>query len=195
MNGKLIQYGVIALAVGGFFAWTAYQDSQPQTADLGQVLNRAVYAFENYDVPEAGAEVTDEQMEDFTMFMTVAMNATPQFYDDQIGLELRDDASFNGYADKNFNLVRDEGEKDIFTLEVDTENSRLIATDATGEGVHRGFNGSGLLAGLLIGNLLARQTRSGVNRGALASRQTKPHTSYQASARSRSRAGGSRAGK
>lgn len=198
MNGTIIKYGVIALAVGGFLAWGAYQDSKPQTADLGQVLDRAEYALENYQpAGDVGAEVTDAQMQDFTIFMTDVMNVQPSFYDTNLGMELKEDAVFMGYTDGNFNRTRDADEKDVFKLEIDTEGSRLIATDMTGDSVHKGFSGTGLIAGLILGNILARQTRAGVNRNSFASRQTKPRNSYTASstARSKSRAGGSRAGK
>lgn len=195
MNGTLIKYGLIAVAVGGFFAWTAYQDAQPQTADLGQVLDRADFALTTYDTEEVGDEVTEAQMQDFTLYMTYVMNGQPSFYDQPVGMRLEDDATFMGYADANANLQQDEDEKDIFKLEVDTENSRLIATDMTGETVGHRFSGGGLLAGLIIGNLLARQTRAGVNRSTLANKQAKPRSSYTSSARSRSRAGGSRVGK
>lgn len=197
MNGTLIKYGLIAVAAGGYFAWTAYDGSRPQSADLGRVLDDAVYSVEYFDTKSGGEGETasDEQMEEFTTFLAGQLNNAPRFYDDPIGLELQEDAVFNGFADKNANTVRDTGEKDIFTLEFDTENNRIIATDAGGQSVDKGFSMTGIFAGLLIGNLLSRQINRGVNRSSLASKQATSRNSYTASARSRSRAGGSRAGK
>jgi len=200
MNFKLIQYGVIGIAVLGYFGYSAFKDSRPQTADLGQVLDRADYALTNYQVADAESEITDEQMEGFTSFMGDVMNAQPVFYDGALGMELKEDAVFLGFADANANRVRDSGEKDVFKLEVDTENSRLIATDMAGASVHHRYSGSGIITGLLIGNLLSRQSRAGVSRSSFSNRTSTARSNYKpssrtTSARSRSRSGGSRAGK
>lgn len=203
MNFKLIQYGVIGVAVLGYFAYSATKGSGPQTANLGQVLDRAAYALTNYQVEgvsETDTEMSDEQMSEFTGFMSMVMNAQPTFYDNPIGVSLKEDAVFLGYDDKNGNKVQDSGEKDVFTVEVDTENSRLIATDVSGTSVHHRYSGSGLITGLIIGNLLSRQSRAGISRNSFSSRSTTSRSNYRASsrtssARSSARSGGSRAGK
>lgn len=200
MNGTLIKYGLIGAAVLAYFGYTWYQDSQPQTADLGQVLDRAEFALQEFSTntsTNGATEASEEVMVEFTSFMTAVMNAQPAFYDSPVGVELKQDATFLGFDDLNGNTARDDGEEDIFKLEIDTENSRLIATDMTGDSVHTGYRGTGLLTGLLIGSLLARQGRSGISRGSFNNRQTTARSSYAAksSARSRSRSGGSKAGK
>ncbi|MEZ5511945.1 MAG: hypothetical protein R3F47_18980 [Gammaproteobacteria bacterium] len=42
-------------------------------------------------------------------------------------------------------------------MEIDTERSRLIATDTSGTATDMRFSGMGFLAGAIIGNLLGRQ--------------------------------------
>lgn len=199
MDTKLIKFGTLGVAL---FALSACGGSKTQTADLGQVLDRADYAMSNYDVSTEGTEASDAEMEAFTLYMAGVMNSSPKFYDQQLGLELKSDASFVGFVDANGNTTRDSGEDDVFTLEVDSENERLIATDATGDAVHRRFSGSGILTGLLIGNLLSRQSRAGIGRGSFSGRNSTARSSYRpstssrtSSARSRSRSGGSRGGK
>lgn len=195
MNGTILKYGAIGLAIAAYFGYTAYQDSKPQSADLGAVLDRADYALSNYNAEMEGETATDAEMAEFTLFMADVMNSPTPFYDKALGMELREDATFVGFADENANGARDSGEKDVFTVEVDTANQRLIATDTSGDAVHHRYSGGGFIAGLLIGNLLSRQNRAGISRNSFSNRNTTSRSSYTSSARSRSRSGGSRAGK
>lgn len=199
MDIKFIKVGALGVTL---FALAACGGSKTQTADLGQVLDRADYAMTNYDVSIEGTEASDAEMEAFTLYMAGVMNSSPKFYDKPLGLELKSDASFTGFVDANGNTTRDAGEDDVFTLEVDSENERLIATDTTGDSVHRRYSGSGIITGLLIGHLLSRQSRVGIARGSFNSRNSTARSNYRpsassrtSSARSRSRSGGSRGGK
>ena len=201
MTTQFLKAGAAGFAILGLAAC----GGTPQTADLGQVLDRTEFTlteYENYLSSAAAegtspTEATDEQMAEFAGFLTDVMNSQPTFYDQPIGMEIKEDAVFQGFVDKNMNRVQDSGEKNIFTVEIDSENMRLIATDETGEASHKGFSGSGLLAGLVIGRLLSRQSAAGIRPGSFNNRTTTARSAYQAkpSARSRVRSGGSRAGK
>ena len=60
----------------------------PQTADLGQVLDRTVFAIEQYDQylkQENISEVGDQEMTVLTEFMGEVMNTDPRFYDSLAG--------------------------------------------------------------------------------------------------------------
>jgi len=197
MFGKI--KGVLLVAVVGWLGYSFFMDSGEQSADLGTVLDRSVLALEKYDehltknnVKEAG----QEHMDQLTGFMGQVMNTQP-FYDKPIGVDLGEDAKFTGWADENGNGVREEGEGDVFTVEIDSEKSRLIATDTSGNSSDMGFSGTGFLAGALIGSLLARQSRAGIKPGAFNNRKTTPRSSYKppSSARSRARSGGLGKGK
>ncbi len=194
MNGAVIKYGLIGLAVVGYLGYTSLQGSKPKPADLGNVLDRTDYALANYQVSNEEEKVDEAEMELFTGYLTDVMNAQPVFYDKPIGMTLGSDAVFTGFDDVNANRVRDAGENSIFTVEVDVENERLIATDVSGNSVHHRYSGSGFVTGLLIGRLLSRQSASGIRRGSFNNRRTTSRTSYSG-ARSRSRSGGSRSGK
>ncbi len=194
MNGAVIKYGLIGLAVVAYLGYTSLQGSKPASADLGNVLDRTDYALTNYEVSNADGEVDEAEMEMFTSYLTDVMNAQPVFYADPIGMNLGEDAMFTGYKDANVNGVQDSGEDNIFTVEVDVENERLIATDVSGNSVHHRYSGTGLVTGLLIGRLLSRQSAAGIRRGSFNNRSTTSRSSYS-NARSRSRSGGSRSGK
>ena len=200
---------LLFVGVGLFALYAIFGDSltgsSAQTADLGKVLDRTEYAinaYEGFAQEKQMEKVGEEEMKQFTAFLTGVMNADPRFYDDPIGLELMQDASFKGFADKNGDGIQDSGEAKIFTIEIDGENRRLIATDtASGSGSHLGM-GTGFLAGMLIGNLMNRQSAAGVQRGAFNNRNTTARSAYSApassrtaSARSSSRSGGFSSGK
>ena len=192
---------IVVVAVVAFLGYSFLGGSSgPQSADLGQVLDRTVFAMERYDgyLKENNVnEVGDKELEVLTAFMGEVMNSDPKFYDQPIGIALQKDASFLGFADANANKVQDSGEDKIFTVEIDSENKRLIATDTTGAGAHYGFSGAGFLAGALIGSMLSRQSAAGVKPGAFNNRTTTARSSYKApsSARSRARSGGLGRGK
>jgi len=168
--------------------------------DLNTVLDRTVLALEyaeaKLDKPQTDAG-GQEQVEVFTDIMHQVMNSDPQFYTKPIGMKLREDAAFVGFKDTNNNNVVDAGEEDLFTIELDSERNRIIATNLTsGEGTYR-VSGTGLFAGYMIGRLMSRQRRAGVKPASFANRNvkaSKPRSS-RPSARSSTRSGSSRAGK
>ena len=177
--------------------------STPTGPDLGSVLDRTVMALEyaeaQFEKPEGEAE-GEVQLENFSALMHQAMNLDPAFYNKPVGVSLREDASFVGFADTNGNNVSDAGEKDIFTVELDAERNRIIATDvSSGEGTYR-ISGAGLLAGYVAGRLIGRQGRAGVKPSSFANRNVKSSADYRKArpaprARSSTRSGSSRAGK
>ncbi|MBM7067402.1 hypothetical protein [Actibacterium sp. 188UL27-1] len=192
---------VAIIAVVGFVGYSFFADSGgEQTADLGQVLDRTEYALNEYQgyltdnkVEAAG----DSELSEFTAFYTSVLNADPRFYDQPLGLSVQQDASFLGFADSNGNGTQDDGEGKVFTVEIDEENNRLIATDEAGNSSGLRFSGAGFLAGALLGTLLNRQRGAGVQKGAFNNRNVTPRSAYKApsSARSGARSGGLRAGK
>ncbi len=164
----------------------------PKSADLSAVLDRTLNALTKFDSQLKSqniAKITEEQMPALIKELQQAYNAQPAFYPSPIGVALKKDASFDGFKDDNKNNIKDSGEKTIFTVEIDSQNSRLIATDETGTSTFRGA-GTGFLAGALMGHLLGRQMAAGVRPGAFNNRRVSSPSSYQ-SARSASRSGGS----
>jgi len=130
--------------------------------DLDQALNIAadsLIQFENSDtdISEANA------MEEFASVYTNNLNAAqPPIHEGPVAVAPQEDGSFSVFEDKNSNKLADSGEKELFKVEVDEVNGRLIATAETYVR-DRGFSGGGLLAGYLIGSMLGRQRATGTN--------------------------------
>lgn len=164
----------------------------PESADLNAVLDRTLVALDSYDTyltENNVTEVSDQQMPTLLEGLHVSYNAEPKFYSAPIGVALKEDASFDGFKDDNSNNIKDGGESTIFTVEIDSENQRLIATDETGTSTFRGA-AAGFLAGALMGHLLSRQRGAGIKPGAFNNRKVSSPDSYR-SARAASRSGGS----
>jgi hypothetical protein len=186
---KRVKYIVFAAALSVMLSACG---GSPESADLTAVLDRTLNALDRYDSYLANnnvTEVTDEHMPVLIDNLHEAYNAQPAFYGAPIGVALKEDASFDGFKDDNQNNVKDSGESTIFTVEIDSANERLIATDETGTSTFRGA-ATGFLAGALIGHLLGRQRGAGIKPGAFNNRKVSSPESYR-NARSASRSGGS----
>lgn len=191
---KYIIYGVIGLAVIGFLV---LDSNKKPNINLTEVLNRSVIAMDRYDryLKKNNVEkATDKHLEQLNGFFQKVLNTSPRFYDGMIATKLGQDAKFTGVDDANQNGVADADEKQLFTVELDSENKRLIATDSNGTGTHRGFSGMGFIAGALIGSMLGRQRSAGIAPGSFSNRKLTTPASYNR-ARSRARSGGLRRGK
>jgi hypothetical protein len=162
-------------------------------ADLDRVLDVAAETMDKFEGNTSG--VTKENaMEIFSKDYAQNLNhSRPMAYPDGVvGVSSEADGSFVGYADANNNQVKDAGESDLFKLEVDAENKRLIASDenAVRDSPFSGMM-TGLLAGMLISNMLNRQRATGANP---ASKKATPRSAYR-SARSRAGSGSHTSGK
>lgn len=188
---------LIGIAVVGFVVYVLFFDTDgEQTADLGQVLDRTEFALSSYDayLAENGVtNVTDQNIDEFTGYLTQVLNTDPRFYETTLGLAIQSDAKFLGFADGNANGTQEEGEGDVFTVEIDEANQRLIATDMSGNESGLRFSGAGFLAGAFIGAMLSRQRGAGISAASFNNRNPTPRSSYRAPASARS--GGLRAGK
>ncbi len=195
----------------GFAAMTALIltacTSNPPGPDLSRVAERTEQAMIEFsaELERAGTaeEATPEQMARFEDDLTYALNEAPQIYANTIGIDLASDGSFSGYNDANGNMTQDMGETDLFTVEIDTANRRMILTEEGGTSTGFPFASAGLgfLAGALIGNLLGRQQRAGIapssfnNRSVQSASQYSQTRAAQNNARSRARSGGPSRGK
>lgn len=169
---KYIIYGVIGIAVLGFLSM-GQGESKP-TINLAEVLNRSTVAMERYDkyLKENNVEkATDQHLEQLNTFLQKVMNAAPLLQDGLIATRLGTDAKFTGFDDTNQNGAVDADEKQLFTLELDAQNKRLIATDASGTGAERSFSGMGFIAGALIGSMMSRQRAAGVTPSSFSNRK------------------------
>lgn len=190
---SMVKYGLIGAAIIGFLLFNNFSGSgtshTEDAIDLNAVLDVTVdtiYAFEENaeGEPQQGP---DETFIAFAEDLAEAYNtAQPALHTQAIGVAPKTDASLLAYEDLNANNQLDSNEDALFLIEVDGENSRVIATGRSGAVNDHHFSGTSLLAGYLIGSMLSRQSAAGVNKSALANKQ--PMTA-RAAASARSRAG------
>lgn len=194
---------VVAVIGGGLYFFMSGDDnksSEPDVADLylGRVLDITVDTIVQTD-KDIKAMPEDKRTGDQPFLyladkLAVAYNsAEPVLESDRIGVSPLKDASLLAYADtnKDDNFDR-QGENALFLIEVDGENSRVIATNAMGAVHDRAFSGSGMLTGFLIGNMLSRQSSAGATAGVM---NKKTVSATQARARSRAGSGSHSRGK
>ncbi|MFY0680702.1 MAG: ATP-dependent metallopeptidase FtsH/Yme1/Tma family protein [Thalassovita sp.] len=190
--------GIIIVAVLGFVVIAMFASPRgAQSVDMGQVLDRTEFAltqFEGHLDENKITEVSDNQVDQFSGYLTDVLNSEPRFHSAAFGINVQPDAKFLGFEDANDNGVKDDSETDLFTVEIDEANNRLIGTDMSGNSTGMGFSGSGFLTGMLIGNLLSRQRSAGVTANSFNNRSVAPRSSYRAPSAS-ARSGGLRAGK
>ena len=165
----LIQYGAIGAIVLAFIFFTSDKEDDlvvVDDLDLNQILDVTVdtiYAFEE----KVSAIPEDQRNEDaafvgFAADLQVAYNeAQPAIHTTAIGVSPQEDASVYAYEDTNANGEFDEGEDPIFLVEIDGENSRVIATSRAGGVSDHRFSGTGFLTGYLIASMLNRQRAAG----------------------------------
>jgi hypothetical protein len=193
---NLIRYVPIAL-IAGYFLYTSVSgpSSVEDDLDLNQVLDvtvETIYAFEANHPELVAAQEGNEDGAFIQFSEDLAANynaATPAIYTEQISVIPQEDASLIAFVDSDANGNFDSGEDALYMIEVDGENSRVIATSRSGAVNDSRFSGSGLLTGMLIGSMLSRQRASGANP---ASKKTQ--TAKQA-ARSRAGSGSHSRGK
>jgi hypothetical protein len=175
---KLIQYGLIAAVVIGFYI---YNNSDTQTyveddIDLNAVLDVTVdtiYAFqESLDGQDQSTLNPDNTFVAFTEELQTNYNAaSPKIYEGQIGVLPQTDASVLAYDDLNNDGEIGDNEPALFLVEIDGERSRVIASSRSGAVNDHHFSGAGLLTGYLIGSMLNRQRAAGVTSDSLAKKQ------------------------
>lgn len=209
MKTKKLLLGSTILALSLIAGCSGGSETQTK-ADLHRVMDIASTTMETFKSDKEG----DAALAEFNTEFEKNLNSMkPEAHPGPLGVTLEKDGSFHGYHDKNANKAKDSDEPEIFKLEIDTENKRILASDSSGRvadhsiaGMMGGLAG-GLIAGMLIGSLLNRQRSSGVNtqslgnkqantaRGGGSSSRSSSSSSNSSSARSRSGSGSHSAGK
>lgn len=133
--------------------------------DLDQALEIAAVSL-NHLEDSGRSDINEENvMKEFAIIYTNNLNAAqPAMHTSQLGVAAQADGAFGVFDDKNSNKELDSDEKELFKVEVDEVNGRLIAS-AESYVRDRGFSGGGLLMGYLIGSMMGRQRSAGVNPG------------------------------
>jgi len=206
MNRWLI-YGVIIAVGAGIYYNSSNKGSTPKDSlvvsdvDLKRALDITLSTIKDVDAksskfkadPNAGDIMFGLLADELSKSYSAATPKLDKKTSGMIGVARGRDGSLMAFQDKNKNGQWDQdsgNEGAIFMIEIDGQNSRIIATSRIGEVNQAGFSGSGLLAGMLIGNMLNRQSSAGKTQ---AVSNKKPVTAQQA--RSRAGSGSYRRGK
>ena len=142
------------------------QDSQNTSsfANLNKALDVASNTMTSFE--SNGDKVNkDNAMDVFSKDYATNLNNTQELAKlGPIGVKPAQDGSFVAFSDANKNNAQDEGEKELFKLEADAENQRLIASDGetVTERPHSGMM-NGFIMGMLLSNMMGRQRSAGVN--------------------------------
>lgn len=164
-------------------------------AKLSKVLDIAKNTMTRMNLTDSKVKAS-ESADLFAINLTDAVNYN-KVYNQQISIIAQKDGSFDGFYDNNLNNIKDSSEKSVFKLEVDGNSNKLIASNSdSNKSVSSGFNMSGLFMGMMIGNLLSRQSSSGISREQMSRKSSSARSSSSVKsainsrrASSRSRAG------
>ena len=166
---------------------------QPPGVDLDRVMSIALASMQRYEqthLSGVSGSMDEQAMSAFSRELSDDLRmAQPSLYAGPISVLVARDGSIQGYHDRNANYLRETGEEDLFKIEVDSSNQRIIASN-DGEVREQGLGmGGGFLMGMLMGSLLNRQSAAGIRPGAFDSKRATPQRSRTNYSSARSRAG------
>lgn len=223
---NIMRVATMAAIVGGglyLFGSFGSSTSDPKIAytssdvDLKNALNVTVNTIAQVEneltkIPaekKAAEGFSDQALVTLSTELAVAYNAFKPPLDSsqrdaaepvRIGVVPLKDASLVAFGDKNNDQKFDKSEKALFRIEVDGENSRVVATGGNGTVSEHAFSGSGMLTGFLIGSMLSRQSSAGAtsrvaNKRPVSASQARARAATQSRARSRAGSGSHSRGK
>ena len=205
-TAKKIKLGIMsisAICCLSLLSACSPNDSQNSSslADMNRALEVASTTMTTMDktTTSSNSTVTKETaMNDFSKKYAEKLNNDPKLDKYKpMGVAAEADGSFSAYTDANNNQMKDADEKTIFKLEADAKNGRLVASNEAGVAEQPySFMGGGFFMGMLLGNMLSRQSMTGANP---ASRKATPRSARSTrtapSARSRAGSGSHASGK
>jgi hypothetical protein len=190
-----------------FGAIVLFNDDSPKEAnapiassvDLNRVLDITLSEIEDFErafgvmfESSDSSDSSDQALFMFAESLQVSYNeAIPALHSLPVAVAPLVDASLMVAEDLNRDGVVQDDEGNVWIVEIDGENSRIIATSWQGEVRESGFSGSGFLAGYLISSMLGRQSIHGDPK-AVARTQTR---APQQNVRARAGSGSHRSGK
>jgi len=183
---KYIFYAAIALFVAKSFLFDKEPTSaSEQVANLNLILDEFIATADSESAPSDTESAAPAQ--EFANTFATKLNKLPLLEDLEVAVNFQDDGSFLGYVDKDSDNALSSADDKVFKVEVDTERSRLIATDLqhgyVRDGNWKGI-GTGLLAGYLVSRMLSGQRRAGISPRKFANARVSPKN-YHSSAKSR----------
>ena len=173
--------------------------------DLQKVLDVTVPVIvQNAEESSKITPKTDAEKEKFSSmyFVKTAIdlakvyNSTnPKIYEDNLDVYPSTSGALVAYEDINKNLKQDENEQNIFFIDVDGENSRIIATSRIGASSNASFPAGTLLAGYFLGRMLTMQSNFPNRKSFVNNAKTVSPQKAMSNAKARAGSGSHRAGK
>lgn len=188
---KRNEFGMITAALClSLLAACSPNDSQNTSsfADLNKALDVASTTMNDFE-KNGDAVNKDNAMDVFSNNYASNLNKDQSLsHLGTMGVKPETDGSFVAFADTNTNKVKDADEKDLFKLEADAENQRLVASDEStvAEQPYSGMM-NGFLMGMLLSNMMGRQRATGTRPSSR--RATPPRSASRSAPRAKSRAG------
>ena len=138
--------------------------------DLHSVLERTLGGllyFDEFMTANGIDEAGEEDMHELARTIAAKMNEEPKIWDSRVGINIFRNATIEGYRDANQNARQDVDEPQLFTVEIDADNGRLIATNSRGATLAHplGEFAKHLFAGGMMKKLLALQLEAGFEAG------------------------------
>ena len=109
--------------------------SEP-SPELKPVLVRSIDALLLFDDHQAANGLdggSDADLHELARTIAKEMNKEPRIYRDRIGINILRDGRIEGYRDRNANARQEKDEGQIFLVEIDADNGRLVATGNSGD--------------------------------------------------------------
>ena len=159
---RSLQFGLLA-----FVILVAGCQTQVDVIDLNKVLDILQATLTELDGDDKDAvkgeeikPVDKEEEEKRKQFLDAyAKNLTAaKLVSTPIGVEMHDSGSIHGFADKDGDNVKDTGEKELFKVDIDEKEQRLVATDNANHYRDHHYRGRshGLFTGYMFGRMMSR---------------------------------------
>ncbi len=99
-----------------------------------------------------------KDQEFLTLYRENLNTAQPKLMSHPIGVSMEATGAIVGYADRNDNKTQDAGEERLFTVQIDLEQGRLLASDtANHHRDHRYRPMGGFFTAYMLGSMMSRQ--------------------------------------
>lgn len=161
---RFAQYGMAILFM---VATVGCGSSNVEVVDLNKVLDVFAQTLTELDSKhadkggEADVAVVDEANEkaefqkEFVELYADNLNKA-KLVSGSVGVIMAPSGDIEGYKDTNSDKKKSSGEKKLFSIQIDEENSRVVATDDTYYRDHTYRRRSGFFSGYLIGSMMGR---------------------------------------
>jgi hypothetical protein len=174
------QFGRVSLLLSAAFVCGCNAGGSVDVVDLNKVLDALAVVLDESASPDAAAVKADAVGTDGQPAAGANLTAIPPTQQDpakeaaflqkyanklnevkamssQVGVAMAPGGEILGFKDPNGNNVQDMGETKEFTVTIDLDNNRLVASDNNGHHRPYGFSPSGMMMGYMLGSMMGRQ--------------------------------------